>query len=341
MASASVKDVAALAQVSVGTVSNVLNRPEIVSAETVERVHLAMEKLSYVRNEAARQLRIGHSQAIGLITLSAANPFFTDVATAAENAAADAGYSVIVGNSNERLDRESGYLNLFEELRVRGVLLSPVGDAAARLRRMRDRGIPAVLVDRISSDNTFSSVSVDDVSGGALAAEHLIETGRTRIAFVGGPMAIQQVADRLAGARSVIERHPGVTLEVVDVDALNVPEGRRAGQAIAERPPAERPDAVFAANDLLAIGLLQTLFIDGRLAVPERIALIGYDDIQFADASVVPLTSIRQPSHLIGETAVQLLLEEAADPELEARRVLYQPELVVRASTARSDSAGS
>ena len=177
MASASVKDVAALAQVSVGTVSNVLNRPDIVSPETVERVHLAMEKLSYVRNEAARQLRLGHSQAIGLISLSGANPFFTDVATAAENAASDAGYEVIVGNSDERSEREAGYLNLFEELRVRGVLLSPVGDVAPRLRRMRDRDIPVVLVDRESSDSTFSSVSVDDVAGGALAAQHLIRVG--------------------------------------------------------------------------------------------------------------------------------------------------------------------
>lgn len=334
MASSSVKDVAALAQVSVGTVSNVLNRPEIVSAETIERVTLAMEKLSYVRNEAARQLRLGHSQAIGLITLSGGNPFFTDVATAAEDAAAAAGYSVIVGNSNERKDRENGYLNLFEELRVRGVLLSPVGDAASRLRRMRDRGIPAVLVDREGGDSGFSSVSVDDVAGGALAAAHLIESGRTRLAFVGGPTQIRQVSDRLAGARLEVQKHPGVTLEVVTVDALTVPEGRRAGDQIIARAERDRPDAVFAANDLLAIGLLQSLFIRGRLAVPEQIALVGYDDILFASASVVPLTSVRQPSHLIGDTAVKILLEEADDPERETRRILYQPELVVRASSA-------
>lgn len=334
MASASVKDVAALAQVSVGTVSNVLNRPGIVAPETVERVMLAMEKLSYVRNEAARQLRLGHSQAIGLITLSGGNPFFTDVTTAAEDAAAAAGYSVIVGNSNERTDREAGYLSLFEELRVRGVLLSPVGDAAKRLRRMRDRGIPAVLVDRESSDTSFSSVSVDDVAGGALAAAHLIETGRRRLVFVGGPLEICQVSDRLAGARQEVAKHPGTTLEVVAVEALTVAEGHRAGELIAGRPAAERPDAVFAANDLLAIGLLQSLFIRSRIAVPEEIALVGYDDIQFAGASVVPLTSVRQPSHLIGDTAVRILLEEAEDPELQARRILYQPELVVRASSA-------
>ncbi|WP_020075320.1 LacI family DNA-binding transcriptional regulator [Cryocola sp. 340MFSha3.1] len=334
MASASVKDVAALAQVSVGTVSNVLNRPEIVAPETVERVMSAMQKLSYVRNEAARQLRLGHSQALGLVTLSGGNPFFTDLATAAEDAAADAGYSVIVGNSNESTTRESGYLNLFEELRVRGVLLSPVGDPARRLRQLRDRGIAAVLVDRVSSDDSFSSVSVDDVAGGALAAAHLIRSGRTRLAFVGGPLQIRQVSDRLAGTRQEVEKHPGVSLEVVPVDALTVLEGRRAGEELVQRSANRRPDAVFAANDLIAVGLLQGLFINGRIRIPEDISLVGYDDIMFASASVVPLTSIRQPSALIGRTGVEILIEEAQDPDLEPRHVLYQPELVVRGSSS-------
>jgi len=334
MASASVKDVAALAQVSVGTVSYEINRPEIVAPETVERVMSAMQKLSYVRNEAARQLRLGHSQALGLVTLSGGNPFFTDLATAAEDAAADAGYSVIVGNSNESTTRESGYLNLFEELRVRGVLLSPVGDPARRLRQLRDRGIAAVLVDRVSSDDSFSSVSVDDVAGGALAAAHLIRSGRTRLAFVGGPLQIRQVSDRLAGARQEVEKHPGVSLEVVPVDALTVLEGRRAGEELVQRSANRRPDAVFAANDLIAVGLLQGLFINGRIRIPEDISLVGYDDIMFASASVVPLTSIRQPSALIGRTGVEILIEEAQDPDLEPRHVLYQPELVVRGSSS-------
>jgi LacI family transcriptional regulator len=334
MISSSVKDVAALARVSIGTVSNVLNRPEIVSPETVERVTLAMEKLSYVRNEAARQLRVGHSHALGLITLSGSNPFFTELTTAAEDGATLAGYSVIAGNSDEKKDRESGYLNLFEELRVRGILISPVGNVVPRLRRMRDRGIPSVLVDRVSNDLSFSSVSVDDVAGGTLAVSHLIESGRRRIAFVGGPSEIRQVSDRLRGARQAVAGHPGVTLEAITLNALTVHEGRRAGQAIVERPATSRPDAIFAANDLLAIGLLQALFMQGNIAIPAEIALVGYDDILFASASVVPLTSIRQPSRLIGETAVQILLEEADDPELEPRQILYQPELVVRASSA-------
>src|SRR4051812_46304847 len=294
MVSASVKDVAALARVSIGTVSNVLNRPEIVSPETVERVTLAMEKLSYVRNEAARQLRIGHSHALGVITLSGSNPFFAELTTAAEDGAATAGYSVIAGNSNEKKEREAGYLNLFEELRVRGVLISPVGNVVPRLRRMRDRGIPSVLVDRVSKDMSFSSVSVDDVAGGVLAVTHLIETGRRRIAFVGGPAEIRQVSDRLRGARQAAAAHPDVAIEAISTSALTVEEGRVAGQRLAERPSASRPDAIFAANDLLAIGLLQTLFVQGGIAIPEEIALVGYDDIQFASASVVPLTSVRQ-----------------------------------------------
>ena len=334
MVSSSVKDVAALAHVSIGTVSNVLNRPEIVAPETIERVMQAMEKLSYVRNEAARQLRVGQSHAVGLISLSGSNPFFTEVTAAAEDSAAQAGFSVIAGTSDRMKDRESRYLDLFEELRVRGVLITPVGSIEARLRRMRDRGIPSVLVDRVSTDLTFSSVSVDDVAGGSLAATHLVESGRKRIAFVGGPQQIRQVSDRLRGARQAVAPHPDVTLEVVSLDALTVQEGLVAGRDIAARPRSGRPDAIFAANDLLAIGLLQGLFMQGGIAIPDEIALVGYDDIQFAGASVVPLTSIRQPSRLIGESAVSILLAEADDPERETQQVVYQPELVIRASSS-------
>lgn len=334
MISSSVKDVAALAHVSIGTVSNVLNRPEVVAPDTVERVMLAIEKLSYVRNEAARQLRVGHSRALGLVTLNGSNPFFTEVTAAAEDAAADAGYSVIAGNSDRKKERESGYLSLFEELRVRGVMITPVGSVEARLRRMRDRGIIPVLVDRVSTDLSFSSVSVDDVAGGALAVSHLIEAGRTRIAFVGGPQQIRQVSDRLRGARQAAAPFPDVLVEVITLDALTVHEGQDAGRALAARPRSERPDAIFAANDLLAIGLLQALYMQGGIAIPEEIAVVGYDDIQFASASVVPLTSIRQPSRLIGESAVSVLLEQADDPGRETQQILYQPELVIRASSS-------
>jgi len=160
------------------------------------------------------------------------------------------------------------------------------------------------------------------------------QLGEQDLPFVGGPLQIRQVSDRLAGARQEVEKHPGVSLEVVPVDALTVLEGRRAGEELVRRSAERRPDAVFAANDLVAVGLLQGLFINGRIRIPEDISLVGYDDIMFASASVVPLTSIRQPSALIGRTGVEILIEEAQDPEREPRHVLYQPELVVRGSSS-------
>jgi LacI family transcriptional regulator len=329
-----VRDVAAAASVSVGTVSNVLNRPEKVSPATVERVLAAIAELGFVRNDAARQLRAGRSRSIGLVVLDVRNPFFTDVARGAEDRAAEDGMTILLGNSDENVDRERSYLDLFEEQRVHGVLISPLGDDETRLQRLRRRDTPVVLVDRVSEDRSLSSVSVDDVAGGGLAVRHLLETGRRRIAFVGGPASIRQVADRLEGARRAVAEIPGTTLEVIETESLTVLQGRAAGEAIRERPASERPDAIFAANDLLAMGVLQALNMLGSVRVPEDIALIGYDDIDFAAAAVVPLSSIRQPASLIGYTAVDLLLKEAASNEgFTPEQVVFQPELVVRQST--------
>jgi len=340
--SASVKDVAAKAGVSVGTVSNVLNRPEKVSPDTVDRVHAAIDELGFVRNDAARQLRAGRSRSIGLVVLDVGNPFFTDVARGAEDRAGSEHLSVLLGNSDESIDRERAYLDLFEEQRVAGVLITPLGDDLSRLARLRDRGTPTVLVDRQTDDASFSSVAVDDIAGGRLAVEHLIALGRRRIAFVGGPTTLRQVVDRLAGATSAVAAAAAngtdVALEIVDTDALTVLQGRAAGEALRDRPRAEWPDAVFAANDLLAMGVLQAFSMLGTVRVPVDIALIGYDDIDFASAAVVPLSSIRQPSALIGHTAVELLLREAdGGPGDGPQQIVFQPELVVRQSTAGVD----
>ncbi|MFE5672935.1 LacI family DNA-binding transcriptional regulator [Agromyces sp. NPDC056523] len=334
MAPASIRDVAQHAGVSVGTVSNVLNRPGEVSAESIRRVHEAIETLGYVRNDAARKLRAGVSTTVGFVVLDGQNPFFGDVVRGAEDEASSHGIAILYGNTDEDPKRERMYLDLFEEQQVRGVLISPYGDINPRLERLRARGIPAVLVDRFSGDGRFSSVSVDSVVGGRMAVDHLIATGRRRIAFVGGPFDIRQVTDRLAGARAAAENAgEHVDLEVVATDALTVADGAAAGARIIARPRSAWPDAIFAANDLLALGLLQALVVDGRLLVPDEIALIGFDDNAFAAAAAVPLSSMRQPSRMIGRTALRILLEETADPELIPRQTVFQPELIVRAST--------
>lgn len=330
----SIRDVALLAGVSVGTVSNVLNRPTEVSADSVARVQRAISELGYVRNDAARRLRAGTSATVGFVVLDGQNPFFNEVVRGAEDEAAGRGLAILLGNTDEDPDREGLYLDLFEEQNVRGVLIAPYGDITPRLERLRSRNIAAVLVDRLSGDGRFSSVSVDSVAGGRVAAQHLIDTGRRRIAYVGGPLEVRQVSDRLAGARVAVESSAhDVSLEVVVTRALSVDEGAAAGLRILERPRWQWPDALFAANDLLALGLLQSLIVGDKLLVPDEIALIGFDDIVFARAAAIPLSSMRQPSRTIGQTALRVLIEEAENPALSPRQTVFQPELVVRQST--------
>lgn len=328
---AGIRDVADRAGVSVGTVSNVLNSPAKVAAATAERVLAAIEELGFVRNDAARQLRAGSSRSIGMLVLDVRNPFFTDVVRGAEERAEDEDLSVLVANSDERQDRESAHLDLFEEQRVRGVLITPVGEVGERLERLRARGIPVVLVDRLDGTGRFSSVSVDDVAGGRAAAQHLLDTGRRRILFLGGPTGLRQVRDRLQGAREAVALLPGARLETLPIDGLTMTEGVRAGRRILDLD--DRPDAVFAANDLVALGVLQGLGIIGGLRVPEDVAIVGYDDIEFAAAAAVPLTSVRKPRAELGRLAAAMVLEEASDPGHVHRQPVLEPVLVVRESS--------
>ncbi len=327
------KDVATLAGVSVGTVSNVLNHPAKVTADTAARVNAAIAELGWVRNDAARQLRQGRSAMIGLAVLDVANPFFTDLAAGVEEVAHAAGRIVLLTNSGEDSEREARALSMFEGQRLDGLLVTPVGDDISRFEAVRARGTAVVLIDRLASSPGFASVAVDDRLGGRLAAQHLLDLGHRRIGFVGASTEIEQVANRLAGARSLAETYDDARLTFHAADAMNARAGGAVGDTIVALPADGRPTAVFAANDLLALGLLQA-FLRGGLRVPADIALLGYDDIEFAASAAVPLTSVRQPAFEMGRRAAQLLLAEidgAAHPDHE--HVVFDPELVVREST--------
>jgi LacI family transcriptional regulator len=332
--STGVKDVAARAGVSVGTVSNVLNRPELVSEATRQRVLQAIAELGFVRNEPGRQLRAGQSRTIAYVMLDAANPFFTDVAKGIEEVARSNGVALFICNSDSDSTREDDYVELLLQQRVRGVLITPVDQDTSSLDVLRRQSIPVILVDR-AGGGAWCSVGVDDVEGGVLAVTHLCEHGHQRIAFVGGPMTTVQVGDRVAGARQAMEAsgRPADMLLVLETAALNVAEGRRAGERIAGLPRARRPTAAFCANDLLALGLLQQMTRMG-VDVPRELAIVGYDDIEFAGAAAVPLSSVRQPRQLLGRTAAELLFAESGSDEAHVhQQVLFHPELVVRASS--------
>jgi DNA-binding LacI/PurR family transcriptional regulator len=337
MAVTSIKEVARQAGVSVGTVSNVLNRPDMVAPARRQRVLDVIDKLGFVRNESARQLRAGRSRTIGLVVIDVANPFFTDVARGVESITDESNSMLMLCNSGEDREREARHLEMLEQLRVLGILITPVDSNDPLIDEIASRGTPVVLVDRRSKGRTRCSVGVNDVLGGRVAVEHLLAQGHRRIAFVGGPFSLRQVSERHQGARGAIADQPGAPaaeLSVVETTSLTVAAGRAAAVTIAELPARRRPTAAFCGNDLVALGVLQEMTRRGT-RIPQDLALVGYDDIEFAGAAAVPLTSVRQPREALGRTAGQLLLEEVEDGASHRHRhVVFDPELVVRESSS-------
>jgi LacI family transcriptional regulator len=330
--------VAGHAGVSVGTVSNVLNRPETVSEATRQRVRDAIAALGFVRNESARHLRAGRSRTIGLVVLDIANPFFTDVARGVEEVANAEGLAVILCNSDDRPVKEAAHLDVLAEHAVQGVLITPTPELSPALGLLRDRGVPVVLVDRRAPAPDQCSVAVDDVLGGRLAAAHLLERGHRRIAFIGGDPGLPQVQERLEGVASAVresvgdDSHPDGALLVLSPPTLTVAGGREAGEQIIGLPADRRPTAAICANDLLALGLLQEMVRHG-VRVPDDMAIVGYDDIDFAAAAAVPLTSVRKPRYELGRRAAEMLLDEARNPDHRHEQLVFEPQLVVRESS--------
>ncbi|WP_030106085.1 LacI family DNA-binding transcriptional regulator, partial [Actinoalloteichus caeruleus] len=267
----SIRDVAARAKVSLATVSNVLNRPEVVATATRERVLAAIEELGFVRNESARQLRSGRPRAIGLVVLDVSNPFFTDVARGVEEAASEAGHAVILCNSAGSATREARHVELLAEQRVHGVLITPATNSLEAVDGLRRRGVSVVLLDHPARLEDTCSVAVDDRTGGELAVTHLLAEGHERVVMVNGPAHVHQAAERHRGAVDAVLRagRDPELLETIVMPTLDVASGLRAGEQLLARPV--RPTAVFCANDLLALGALQAL-VRGGARVPEEVA---------------------------------------------------------------------
>ncbi|MDE0546652.1 LacI family DNA-binding transcriptional regulator [Microbacterium sp. C7(2022)] len=328
-----IRDVAERAGVSISTVSNALNRPHMVSDALAERVRTAADQLGYVPLQAAQQLRAGRSGLLGMTVINIANPFFADMVAGAEDAASAAGLRILVGNSSDDAAKERDHLELFERVQVEGAIVSPFGETGPWLDRLRRRGIPVVLVDAVDDTGELPSVSFDDVAGGRLAAEHLLESGRRRLAYVGARSEVRQVRERLDGARAAVAAAPGATLEPIWTQRTTSEIGRHFGEQLAARRPSDRPDGLVVSNDHLAIGLLHGLISHG-VRVPEDIAVVGYDDIEFSAIAAVPLTSVRQPARQMGRTATELLIARiAGEAGHDMGNVVYQPELAVREST--------
>ncbi|KZF10048.1 MAG: LacI family DNA-binding transcriptional regulator [Rhodococcus sp. (in: high G+C Gram-positive bacteria)] len=329
---ASMREVAALAGVSMGTISNVLNRPDMVSEATRERVEAAIAQLGFVRNDAARQLRAGQSRMLAVVVLDARNPFFLDVAAGAESVADANDLLMVLVGSGESEDRENRQLRLLMEQRVQGILLSPVGENIPMLDKLDRQGTPVVLLDRGSRTPGRSSVAVDDVHGGHLAARHLMDLGHRNLVFVGGPSSIRQVRDRRAGALDAVADSASTRLSTIWTESLSIEAGAKAAGRILDMTDTP-PTGAVCANDLLALGVLQE-YIQRGLRVPDDLAIVGYDDIDYAAGAAVPLTSVSQPRAELGHAAAELLMEQVnSQGHNTFRQLTFTPSLVVRGST--------
>ena len=327
----SLRDIAKHAGVSVGTASNVLNRPGLVAPETVKRVQQVMEELGYIPNGYVKQMSVGHSRTLGLVVPNVFNPFFAEVARGVEDAAAKKNYAVFICNTDESPDREERFMGVLVEQLVKGVLITPTSMKPAHIKTLRERGISVGLLSAPGKSSSECSVTVNDVFGAEIAIEHLVELGHQHIAWICGPDSIPQVIDRTKGV-AIAAKHHKIQVDTVRSPSMKFDGGVQAAEEILAMNP--RPTGIFCANDLLALGVMRTLLAAG-VKIPEDISLIGYDDIEFALTAPVPLSSIIQPAYQLGYTATQLLLSECDSIETHAHQdVRFQPELIARASTA-------
>jgi LacI family transcriptional regulator len=332
---ATVSDVAKAARVSKATAARALGDYGAVSEDVRDRVQAAAERLGYRPNALAKSMNTGKSNTIGVVIGDIENPFFARATRGISDVAQAAGFDLILANSDEEVDAETAAIELLLDKRVDGFIVTPASSIETRsLQTALAEGRPVVLLDRRAAGMEADTVVADNASGAAAATRHLLAAGHRRVAFVGGPSSIGQVRERLQGARAVWDEFgmPEDDLIHLPTEALTVNEGRSAGERLAGLPSRRRPTAAFCANDLLALGLLQHAVTAG-LRVPDDLAIVGFDDIDFAAAAAVPLTSVRQPRQELGRTAARLVLDEATNPDHVHEQATFVPALVARAST--------
>ncbi|MGO1265041.1 LacI family DNA-binding transcriptional regulator [Microbacterium gubbeenense] len=328
----SMKDVAQHASVSMGTVSNVLNNPSVVTDSTRERVENAISELGFVRNDAARRLAVGRSHTVGFVVVDLGNSFFLDITRGIEAGLDEQSRQLVLANSDVDFDKQNQHLSLFEESQLSGLILAPLDAPLDAALAVRSRGTPLVFVNWPGEGDSCGVVN-DDEYGGYIAARHLIENGRKKLVFSGGPFSLSAVAARLRGAERAVAETPGVNLEIVETERITMRGGTELGDELAARSARSRPDGLIAAADALAAGAIHALQVHG-IDVPRDIAVIGHDNNHFAHDNTVPISSVAQPGHVMGLTAAALLLEEILTPnEHTHRTVTMQPSLVVRESS--------
>ncbi len=331
---ATIRDVALHAGVSITTVSHVLNDTRHVSEQGRERVQAAIRALGYVPSAVARSLKSNTTSTLGMLIPNSSNPYFAEIVRIVEDRCFAAGYTLILCNTDDEPHRQSVYIKVLAERRIDGLIVVSTGDDDSLVTQLRGIRLPIVLVDREIADPTCDLVETAHMQGGLLAVRHLLSLGHRQIACIGGPAGVMPSEQRIEGWRMALAESgaaPGATT-LLWRGGFTSQGGYEAMHAILRTD--QPPSAVFACNDLMAIGALRAAHETG-VRVPDELSIVGFDDIELSGYTSPPLTTVAQPKDHIGALAVDMLLERVSQRRHEPRKVVLQPELRVRASTAR------
>jgi len=325
----SLRDVAKQAQVSVGTVSNVLNRPLNVSEETRLKVRDAIDMLGFIPYSNSSGTS-NNSKIVGLILPLAQNPFYDELALGIEDSIAKAGLRVLIGYSREDEAIELQLLTSMTEANFRGIIVTPVGPNNQVFEKFIDRNVRVSYLSQADEEPDQCSVSIDQVRGGYIGLEYLAKLGHKKILWVSGPEHHHQSNQRFVGI-SLAAQEFGVQLDVMSSPSLDFLSGENIAPDIIARGPL--PDAIFAGNDALALGIMNYFHKVG-IPVPGQISVLGYDNVSYAESALVPLTTVSQTPYQLGITmGTQMVSELSAGDEHVHQHVVFQPQIIERSST--------
>lgn len=329
---ATMKQVAEKARVSTTTVSHVINNTRVVSEDARERVLSVIQELRYIPSAVARSLKNDRTHTLGMMIPNNSNPYFAEIIQGIEDASFKLGYNIILCNCYDDPKKQAAYIRVLMEKRIDGLILVSSGSDQELIQLLADEAIPKVLVDRELSGVAADFIEADHEQGGYDATKYLLQLGHRRIACVAGPDSLLTSGGRVDGYRKALAEAglPFRSDYLIHSDFTSH-GGFNAFQQLLNLP--ERPTAIFASNDLMAIGGICAASEAG-VKVPAELSVIGYDDIALASYSTPPLTTIAQPKHAIGELTAQILANRIAHPEHALRRELLKSTLVIRQSTA-------
>ncbi len=328
---ATIKDVAAEAGVSIATVSKILNNSSYSSEKTRAKVMAAIKKLGYQPNHIARSMVQGKTKMIALVVPDIRNDFFTQVARGVEDIANKYDYRVILCNTDEDPEKQQNYLEMLRGRIVDGLIIAPAADDDRQLKKIDPRRLPFVFIDRVCSTIQADAVVVDNRDGSYRAVGHLIRNGYRRIGIIAGKRDIFTGRERLRGYREALADNGIAVDEDLITDGRFTIEGGYLAMKVL-LALAERPVAVFVSNYSMTIGALKALTESG-LKIPQEMAVVGFDDSDWAEFFVPPLTVVRQPTYTMGTLAGEILFQRLFESEVSERKEIFlRPELVIRKS---------